>query len=97
MLGRQFTWNVKPYFPQKNDNEKHVSKYRLLQLYLAFQRLKDQWNCRTEQDSSPRVVWHLTFITLWAKSAENKLMIVFLFFPENRIWHYMQIVYSGEK
>ena len=32
----------------------------------------------------------LTFTTLWAYSADNKLMLFFLFFPENRIWHYMQ-------
>ena len=28
---------------------------------------------------------HLTFTTLWAFSADGKLMIFFLFFPENRI------------
>ena len=33
-----------------------------------------------------------TFTTLWATSADNKLMIFFLFFPENRIWHFMQTV-----
>ena len=33
----------------------------------------------------------LTLTTLWANSADNKLMI-FLFFPENRIWHFLQIV-----
>ena len=32
----------------------------------------------------------LTIITLWANSADNKLMFVFLFFPENRIQHFMQ-------
>ena len=34
----------------------------------------------------------LTFTTLWAFSADEQLMIFFLFFPENRIWHFMQIV-----
>ena len=34
----------------------------------------------------------LTFTTLWANSADDKLVIFFLFFPENRIWHFMQIV-----
>ena len=29
---------------------------------------------------------------LWADSADNKLVIFFLFFLENRIWHFMQIV-----
>ena len=33
---------------------------------------------------------------LWANSADNKLMIFFLFFLENRIWHFMQIVSWGE-
>ena len=41
----------------------------------------------------------LTFNTLWANSAEDKLIMFFfyyyyyyLFFPENSIWHFMQIV-----
>ena len=34
----------------------------------------------------------LTFTTLWAFSADDKLMIFFLFFPENRIRHFTQIV-----
>ena len=34
----------------------------------------------------------LTITTLLANSADNKLVIFFLFFPENRIWHFMQIV-----
>ena len=34
--------------------------------------------------------WTLTI--LWADPADDKLMIVFLFFPENRIWQVMQIV-----
>ena len=38
---------------------------------------------------------YLTFTTLWAFSADRKL-IFFLFFPENRIWHFMQIVSSGD-
>ena len=38
----------------------------------------------------------LTFTTLWAFSADDKLMIFFLFFPENRIWHFMQIVSLGD-
>ena len=35
----------------------------------------------------------LTFTSQWAYS---KLMIFFLFFPENKIWHFMQIVSSGD-
>ena len=34
----------------------------------------------------------LTFTTLWAFSADDKLKIFFLLFPEYRIWHFMQIV-----
>ena len=39
---------------------------------------------------------YLTFTTLWAFSADDRLMIFFLFFPENRIWHFMQIVSLGD-
>ena len=38
----------------------------------------------------------LTFNTLWAYSADNKLMTFFLFFPENRFWHFMQIGSNGD-
>ena len=38
----------------------------------------------------------LTFTTLNPVGKDNKLMIYFLFFPENRLWHFMQIV-SWEK
>ena len=38
-------------------------------------------------------MWLLTFTTLWAISADNKLMIFFLFFPENRFRDFMQIVW----
>ena len=33
---------------------------------------------------------------LWANSADDKLMTFFLFFQENKIWHFMQIVSLGE-
>ena len=33
----------------------------------------------------------LTFTSLWANSAEDKLMIFFLFFPEYRIQHFMKL------
>ena len=36
-----------------------------------------------------------TFTTVWAHSADDKWMILFLFFPENRIWRFMQIVSTG--
>ena len=32
-----------------------------------------------------RLYKYLTFTTLWAFSADDRLMIFFLFFPENRI------------
>ena len=35
-------------------------------------------------------------MTLWTNSADDKMMIVFIFFPENRIWHFMQIVSIGD-
>ena len=35
-------------------------------------------------------------ITLWANLADDKLVIFFLFSPENRIWHFMQIVSIGD-
>ena len=34
----------------------------------------------------------LTFTTLWANSSDSKLIIFFLFFSENRLWHFLQIV-----
>ena len=37
----------------------------------------------------------LTFTTLWANSANDKLMKVFLFLLENRIWPFIQIVSLG--
>ena len=36
---------------------------------------------------------YLTFTILWANSADAKLVFL-LFFPENRIWYFMQIVSS---
>ena len=38
----------------------------------------------------------LTFITFWANSADDKLMIIFLFFPENSLWYFLQTVYMGD-
>ena len=38
----------------------------------------------------------LNFTTLWANLADEKLMIFFVFFPENIIWHVMQIVSNGD-
>ena len=36
----------------------------------------------------------LTFTPLWVNSADNKLTIFSLFFPENMLWHFMQTVSS---
>ena len=50
------------------------------------------------QESSllPSVFEALTFTTLWVNSADGELIILFLFFPENGIWHFMQIVSIGD-
>ena len=45
--------------------------------------------------SDQDLCWILTFTTLWAFSADEKLLIFFLFFPKNRIWYFMQIVSLG--
>ena len=37
-----------------------------------------------------------TFTTLWANSADDKLMTFFSFFPENGICHFMHTVPSGD-
>ena len=42
-----------------------------------------------------RIVW-LEFNFYWANSAANILMILFLFYAENGILHFMQIVSSGD-
>ena len=38
----------------------------------------------------------LTFPNLWASSADEKLVIFFLFIPENKIWHFKQIIPIGD-
>ena len=50
----------------------------------------------TSQSVIAEMFKYLTFTTLWANSADNKLEFVFLFSPENRIWHFMQIVSNGD-
>ena len=49
----------------------------------------------SKQESHPDKYCFLTVAMLWADSANNKL-IFFLFFLENRIWHFMQIVSLGD-
>ena len=39
---------------------------------------------------------YIMFTTLWAFSVDDKLMIFFLYFHENRIRHFMLIVSSGD-
>ena len=39
---------------------------------------------------------HLSFTSLWPNLADNKLMIFFLFFPEDRIWYFKQIICIGD-
>ena len=38
----------------------------------------------------------LTFATLLANAADDKMVIFFLFFSENKIWHFIQIVSIGD-
>ena len=37
----------------------------------------------------------LILTTLWANSADDKMMTIFLFFTENRLWYFKQIVSQG--
>ena len=47
---------------------------------------------------SVQEIFFITFTlsTLWANSADDKLVILVLYFPENRIWYFMQIVSSAD-
>ena len=47
------------------------------------------YNTQTLARSS--YVTFLTFTTLWANSADNKMIIFSLFFPENRFDYFMQL------
>ena len=58
---------------------------------LAFVYYRSIVNTKSKKQESD-----LTFTTLWAFSADDKMMLFFLFFPENRIWHSMQIVSLGD-
>ena len=42
------------------------------------------------------MILSLSFTSLWANSSDDQLVIFNLFFPENRIWYFMQIVSSGD-
>ena len=39
----------------------------------------------------------LTFSTLWTDSADDKLKTFFLFFPENKVCHFMQIIFEWDQ
>ena len=41
-------------------------------------------------------LFYVNLTTLWAYSADDKVMILIFFFPENRIWHFMQTVSIGD-
>ena len=43
------------------------------------------------------VIGTLTITTLWDNSVDAKLTIFFFFFPQNRPWHFMQIVSLGKE
>ena len=44
--------------------------------------------------SRARRLENLTFATLWANTADGKLKMFFLFFPENSLLHFMQFAWS---
>ena len=53
----------------------------------------------SKRHSTPHliVIETLPFVTSWANSADDKLMIyIFLFSIENKSWHFMQIVFIGD-
>ena len=48
------------------------------------------------RDTSELFMPYLIFTILWDNSADDKLMVLFLFFPENRIRRLAQIVCNGD-
>ena len=74
-----------------------------MQLWLAVVKKKKTWNfmyMKPHPLKIQNVVCRsctLTLTMLWADSAADKLVIFFLFFLENRTWHFMQIVSLGDK
>ena len=76
-------------------------------LVLKFQQFldvyADEWQCRCWSEFAFWVyivcsdLFFFTFTTLWANSADDKLIIFVLFFPENRLWHTMQISLFSRK
>ena len=58
----------------------------------GFSRTRDKKKKKNQNIISCSCHWPSTFTTVWANSADDKLVIFCLFFPESRIWHFMQIV-----
>ena len=86
-------------------NSDILGEHKLRQRKQPRQQTERNHTSREQQneDPSPKIklkawmtvsVWIYT--TLWANSADDKLLIFFLFSPENRIWHFMQIVSIGD-
>ena len=73
--------------------------YNLSSSDFAYRVLKSEqetWLLQFCQAYSSIKLSNLTFTTLLANAADYKLVTFFLFFPENRIWHFMQIVSIGD-
>ena len=82
-------------FMRKNSTWKaiHFPSYNLPDAIQCLMPDATQLNVASAASgSSTAGTRRLTITTLWVDSADDKLMIFFLFFLENRIWHFMQIV-----
>ena len=92
---RQFAWNVKAYFLGKL--EKIFQDVICWQFYPAC--CVNAWIHLTISQYPTALTCNngtpLTFTTVWADSADNKLLF-FLFSLERRIWPFMQISSSGD-
>ena len=49
------------------------------------------WSCLTSNLGLQGLLLLSTFTTLWADSIDDKLMMYYLFFPENRLWSVSKI------
>ena len=64
-------------------------------IYFTLDIFYSDWQRQNTGESNICVFqmqFKFTITSVWAKSAVDKLMIFFSFFPENRLWHFMQIV-----
>ena len=80
-------WNVKAYFLGKKS-----SIFCLRNLPKAWLSIKLLFPVKTVTEFLSVASKRLIFTTLWANSADNKLMVFFLLFPENKIWQILQII-----